>query len=219
MRYLTTGALLRLHDHIIYHFGGESGVLHQGLVDAAAQRPQTIIHQTEIYKGCIIKAASLAYALITWHPFVDGNKRTAVASMSMMLDANGIHMSLAPYLVKYSLLVAREQMDEDHFVKQIYKISSPKNSFSRRWKDLRYYRIPTWELLGFARLGGRLRIYREMYAERLLDWMAAGDLPTLRKTLEDFANQPHRKESALFHFQEGDIIEISSEEEQTITRN
>ena len=201
MLYFSKQGLLRLHDHIIYHYGGETGVLHEGLVDAAAQRPRTTIANTEMYKGYIVKACSLAFALISWHPFVDGNKRTALYSMANMLSMNGIYMPFPPYLVKYSLLVAREEMKEAEFTKRIDSICAPNNSFQRFWKDLRYSKTPQWEL----RLLNR---YTSKGTEqKLVDWLAAGDLPTLQQTMQDYSNMPKRTESPEFKYKEGDILE------------
>ena len=201
MLYFTKDAVLRLHDHIIYHYGGETGVLHEGLVDSAAQRPRTVISNIEMYNGCIAKASSLAYALISWHPFVDENKRTALYSMANMLAINEIYTPFPPYLIKYSLLVAREKMTEEEFTKRIDVICAPNNSLRRFWKHFRYYTIPSWELKLLMRYTPKGTI------EKLVDWLAAGDYQTLQTTLKEYANMPQRTENPSFRYMEGDIID------------
>ena len=55
----------------------------------------------EVYPDAISKAVALGYALIKWHSFLDGNKRTGVFCMAYMLEKNGVEMAFPPYIVKY----------------------------------------------------------------------------------------------------------------------
>jgi len=182
--------------------GGESGILNIGLVDSAAQRPQTIVYGHEIFKGCIIKASSLAYALISWHPSMDGNKRTALYSIAIMLQMNNIFMPFPPYLVKYSLLVARQEMSEQQFAAKITKICAKEGSFMHPWKYLRYHKLPIWEVTYLL----NTRFTRGRGMNKILDWMAAGDAKTLEKTMEDYSNMPKRKEKQDFIMKDDDVI-------------
>ncbi|MGH2638960.1 MAG: type II toxin-antitoxin system death-on-curing family toxin, partial [Rhabdochlamydiaceae bacterium] len=193
---------LRLHDHILYHLGGEAGILNLGLVDSAAQRPQSVVYGKEIFTGCVIKAASLACALISWHPFVDGNKRTALYSMAIMLDMNGIYMPFPPYLVKYSLLVAREKMTESEFAQKIAWRCARKGSLMQFYKELRYDRIPKWELNFLL----KRRFTRRRAIDKMVDWLAAGYYETLQKTMEDYHNRPRPVEKDTFRFDDDDMF-------------
>lgn len=69
--------------------GGEPAVRDVGLVQSAVARPQTIAFGVEAYPGAEEKAAALLHSIVCNHPFVDGNKRTAWATMEIMLVANG----------------------------------------------------------------------------------------------------------------------------------
>ena len=46
----------------------------------------------DLYRDLASKAAGLMESLVANHPFVDGNKRTAVAAALTFLDMNGIEV-------------------------------------------------------------------------------------------------------------------------------
>jgi death-on-curing protein len=48
--------------------------------------------QTGYYGDAIEEAAALWESLSQWHPFVDGNKRTAFAAMHVFLTINGVEL-------------------------------------------------------------------------------------------------------------------------------
>lgn len=65
--------------------GGASGVRDPGQLESALFRPQT-----GYYADLIAEAAALWESLSQNHPFIDGNKRTALSSMLMFLNLNGL---------------------------------------------------------------------------------------------------------------------------------
>lgn len=83
--YLTLVEVLAIHDRMLQDFGGASGVRDAGALEAALFRPQT-----GYYADVVAEAAALFESLIQNHPFVDGNKRTAFASLDVFLRMNGL---------------------------------------------------------------------------------------------------------------------------------
>ncbi len=69
--------------------GGASGVRDPGQLESALFRPQT-----GYYADLIAEAAALWESLSQNHPFIDGNKRTALSSMLMFLNLNGLDIIL-----------------------------------------------------------------------------------------------------------------------------
>ena len=63
--------VLAIHDILIERFGGARGVR-----DHAGQ---------ELYPHTVDKAAAIFESIISNHPFVDGNKRTAYVPMRLLL--------------------------------------------------------------------------------------------------------------------------------------
>ena len=82
--YLTIIEVLAIHHDQIKRYGGADGVRDFGLLEAALYRPQT-----GYYEDVIEEAAALWESLAMNHPFVDGNKRVAVAAMITFLAING----------------------------------------------------------------------------------------------------------------------------------
>lgn len=60
-----------------------------GLVESAVYRPQATFGGKDLYKGVFDKAGALLQSLLKNHPFVDGNKRTALASAGLFLNMEG----------------------------------------------------------------------------------------------------------------------------------
>ncbi len=72
------------------------------------------IYDYEPFKDVIEKAVAIGYAIILWHPFVYGNKRTGIFLIGSTLAVNGIYMALPPYLVKYSVQAAMPDGSSSH---------------------------------------------------------------------------------------------------------
>lgn len=85
--YLRVVDVLALHAILIDEFGGTDGVRDLGALEAAVFRPQT-----GYYEYPIAEAAALLESLIQNHPFLDGNKRTAVAAADVHLRMNGLEL-------------------------------------------------------------------------------------------------------------------------------
>ncbi len=86
--YLTVADVLGMHTVLIQRYGGLPGVRDPGTLEAALYRPQT-----GYYKDTIEQAAALMESLAMNHPFVDGNKRIAFASMDVFLRLNGYKLN------------------------------------------------------------------------------------------------------------------------------
>ena len=82
--YLSVQDVLYAHDIAIQRWGGTPGVRDQPALEAAVGRPQT-----GYYRDIIEEAAALFESLSQNHPFLDGNKRTAIACAVAFLRING----------------------------------------------------------------------------------------------------------------------------------
>jgi len=100
VKYLTTNDVLYVHGRQIDLFGGASGIRDLGQLEAALFRPQT-----GYYNDLIEEAAALWESLSQNHPFVDGNKRTALSVMDVFLQINGYMLTcddddLWPFIIE-----------------------------------------------------------------------------------------------------------------------
>ena len=82
--FLTFEEVIAIHDDLITQFGGAPGLRDMGALESALLRPQM-----GYYDGLIEEAAALMESLANNHPFVDGNKRVALAVTDTFLRLNG----------------------------------------------------------------------------------------------------------------------------------
>lgn len=90
--FLTNEQVLFIHDQMVKRFGGSLGVRDLGLVESAVARPQATFGGEYLYKSIFDKTAALLQSLLKNHPFVDGNKRTALTSAGLFLKKNGYRL-------------------------------------------------------------------------------------------------------------------------------
>src|SRR5687767_9272279 len=83
---ITFSEVITIHDLLIEKTGGSSGIRDQGILESALGRPYQTFDQAELYPHPVDKAAALFESVISNHPFVDGNKRTAYVLMRLMLQ-------------------------------------------------------------------------------------------------------------------------------------
>ena len=92
MRFLTLGEVVALHRALLATTGGAEGIRDLGALESALAQPKATFDGTDLYPTLVEKASALAFGLAKNHPFADGNKRIAHASMAVFLDLNGIAM-------------------------------------------------------------------------------------------------------------------------------
>ncbi|MDA1192027.1 MAG: type II toxin-antitoxin system death-on-curing family toxin [Candidatus Poribacteria bacterium] len=90
MNWITADILIEIHDEVLKGpGGGEPGILHPHAIETAAQRPLAEFGGVEAFPDLWLKIAALVHSIITSHPFLDGNKRTAFAAADFCLALNG----------------------------------------------------------------------------------------------------------------------------------
>ena len=84
--WLDVEIMLDIHAEQLALFGGPDGVRDRGLLESALARPINKFAYGETDPAVL--AAAYGFGLAKNHPFVDGNKRTALASMIVFLGLN-----------------------------------------------------------------------------------------------------------------------------------
>ena len=93
MRYLTAEQVLFIHARLVAETGGMHGVRDVGLLRSAVDRPRATFDGRELYRGLFSKAAALLESLVGNHPFLEGNKRTAITAAGLFLLLNGYELN------------------------------------------------------------------------------------------------------------------------------
>ena len=87
--YLTAEAVKAIHEEVLAAHGGSPGTRDTALLESAVAAPQATYGGEPLLKDIVEIAAAYLFYLCSNHPFVDGNKRTALASCLVFLEANG----------------------------------------------------------------------------------------------------------------------------------
>jgi death-on-curing protein len=82
-----------IHREVLAEFGGPDGVRDQGLLESAVAAPQASVAGESPFRDLVEIAAAYLFYLCRNHPFVDGNKRTAMAAAIVFLRLNGVEPS------------------------------------------------------------------------------------------------------------------------------
>jgi len=89
MRYVTLAEVVELHRRLPQATGGASDIRDLGALESAVAQPKATFGDVDLYPTLVEKAATLCFALVQGHPFVDGNKRVGHAAMETFLVLNG----------------------------------------------------------------------------------------------------------------------------------
>ena len=88
--HLTVEIVREIHAEAIGKFGGSDGVREMALLESAVAAPQASFGGESPYKDIAEVAAAYLFYLCKNHPFIDGNKRTALGACLVFLRLNGI---------------------------------------------------------------------------------------------------------------------------------
>lgn len=104
-KFLSRGEILRLHGMLLELYGGAPGVREESLLDSALGQPEASFDGAYLHVDVVEMAAAYAFHLAQNHPFVDGNKRTALATMLVFLEING-HSLRVPQEDLYVMMIS-----------------------------------------------------------------------------------------------------------------
>lgn len=90
INFLTLAEMVDLHLEQIHTFGGSEGVRDMTLLQSAIAQPQASFGGQWLHEDLFEMAAAYAFHVCQNHPFIDGNKRAALASALVFLKLNGI---------------------------------------------------------------------------------------------------------------------------------
>jgi death-on-curing protein len=93
-RWLDLEIVVDFHAEQLALFGGADGIRDPGLLESALARPQNKFAYGETDLAAL--AAAYGFGIARNHPFVDGNKRTALASMIVFLNLNRLDLDAPP---------------------------------------------------------------------------------------------------------------------------
>jgi death-on-curing protein len=134
VKVLTIQNIIRLHSKIenTYQFKYfERGIRDKGLLQLIAERPYFKPYGYDPFPDIYFKCASLIEGIAKEHPFINGNKRTALLTASIFMESNGYDIVLPLQSVKYSVIIANDKENKigvDRIARWIRLLSSTNKS-------------------------------------------------------------------------------------------
>jgi death-on-curing protein len=90
--FLTMAEVVEIHLDQVERYGGRGGIRDIGLLESAIAMPEASFNGELLHQNIFEMAAAYAFHICRNHPFVDGNKRTALACALVFLELNGVSL-------------------------------------------------------------------------------------------------------------------------------
>jgi len=104
--------LLEIHSLVLAETDGGEGLRDLGRLEAAIAVQTQNVFGEELYSATTDKAAAIIRGIIADHPFVDGNKRTAMLAGLTLLKLNNIEFQTSPGEIEnYAVEIATKHID------------------------------------------------------------------------------------------------------------
>ena len=89
LKHLTVEAVKAIHGEVLAAHGGAGGIRDETLLESAVAAPQASMMGQPLISDPLEIAAAYLFYICRNHPFLDGNKRTALAASLVFLEENG----------------------------------------------------------------------------------------------------------------------------------
>ncbi len=86
----TVDAVKTIHAEVLAAHGGGAGLREPALLESAVAAPQATLMGEPLFTDPVEIVAAYLFYLCRNHPFVDGNKRTALATCLVFLSENDL---------------------------------------------------------------------------------------------------------------------------------
>lgn len=102
--FLTLAEAVEVHADQIQRYGGQDGIRDFGLLESALAQPEASFAGEWLHPSLHDMAAAYAFHLCQNHPFIDGNKRAALACALVFLELNGVSIHDPRGMLKDAML-------------------------------------------------------------------------------------------------------------------
>jgi len=121
--HLTIDVVREIHNEALRRFGGLKGVRDENLLTSAVLAPQSSFGGKSPFGDLIEVAAAYVFYICRNHPFLDGNKRTAMMAVIVFLRLNGIEPAHdSERWEKLMLDVAASKIDREETTARLRKL-------------------------------------------------------------------------------------------------
>ncbi len=112
MKKLSRENLIELHEFVINETGGHSGIRSQKDIESIINNIEYPVNKDKI-RSIVYVCAQLFRLIIHNHPFLDGNKRTALAVVLSLLERNKYRLNASPKNIEeFTFKIAKGEIKE-----------------------------------------------------------------------------------------------------------
>ena len=125
LTHLTASAVKAIHAEVLASHGGSPGIRDEALLESAVAAPQATMMGQPLISDPVEIAAAYLFYLCRNHPFIDGNKRTALAACLVFLEINEFLPNLKLPMDDWEafvLDVAASRLDRDQTTARLRKL-------------------------------------------------------------------------------------------------
>jgi death-on-curing protein len=125
LKHLTVEAVKAIHREVLVAHGGAAGIRDETLLESAVAAPQASMMGQPLISDPIEIAAAYLFYICKNHPFIDGNKRTALAACLVFLEENGLLPDRKLWVndwEQFVLDVAASQLDRAATTRRVRKL-------------------------------------------------------------------------------------------------
>lgn len=104
-------------------YGGEYGIRDAGLAESAVAAPTAQFGGALLHAGPVAQAAAYLFHICSNHPYLDGNKRVALASALVFLDLQGIEVcDRNDQLYELTMGIARSEVTKEEATRTLAEL-------------------------------------------------------------------------------------------------
>lgn len=126
MNWLSLRELVLIHGLVITETGGVHGIINPVALESALLRPFSSFEGQKHYPDIWQKVAVLIHSLIVFHPFADGNKRTAFVAADVIMKLNGYPLRPSPEHEAFFWAIARGEESEEEIAAWLKRAAEPR---------------------------------------------------------------------------------------------
>ena len=126
----TVEAVKVIHAEVLAMHGGGAGLREEALLESAVAAPQATMMGELLFTDPLEIAAAYLFYLCRNHPFVDGNKRTALATCLVFLSENNLLPNAKLDVDAWETLtldVAASRLDREQTTTRLRKLLRSRN--------------------------------------------------------------------------------------------
>lgn len=118
-----------LHDVILENDpNAAKGYMQKSMIAGSLDRIMTHVYGLTPFPTTIDKAAALMYSIVTFHPFADANKRTALLATYFFLLFNGYFLEIDDEVVNLLIKIGNNEIKNETIVAELLRKKVKRNT-------------------------------------------------------------------------------------------